>query len=69
MQKKNEKLYLEEYILLRLEEVREERCQDSESEFLLGETYAFVECLEVILKDKGVDNETLLIIEKRYGVR
>lgn len=69
MQEEKEKIYLEEYILLRLEEVQEEREQDDESEFLLGETYAFVECLEVILKSKGVDNETLLNIEKRYGIR
>ena len=69
MQKTYEDMYLEEYILLRLEEVREERCQDTESEFLLGEAYAYVECLEVILKRQGVDNETLLTIEKRYGIR
>lgn len=69
MQKKYENLYLEEYILLRLEEVQEERCLDAESEFLLGQAYAFVECLEVILKSKGEDNETLLSIEKRYGIR
>lgn len=69
MQKKYEELHLDEYLMLRLEELREELSQDAESEFLLGQAYAFVECLEVILKSNGENDEELLSIERRYGLR
>lgn len=68
MQKKLED-FLEEYLISRLDELRETYFQEDNSEFYLGEAYAYVECLEVILEYKGADNETLLSIEERYGIK
>lgn len=69
MPKKYESMYLDEYILLRLAEVQDERRIDPESEFLLGEVYAYIECLEVILKNGGAEDEELLNLEERFGIR
>lgn len=53
-----------------LDEAWEEyRCCESDSEFLLGKIYAYVECLEVILQQNGVSNDALLALEKQYGIR
>lgn len=56
---------LEENIILFLEELNDEE----PTEFVLGEKYAYIECLEKILQSKGIDNETLLSLEKKYGIR
>lgn len=61
--------YLSESLFEWLEEVWQEYNQGNKSEFLLGEIYAYVECLEVLLRKQGVDNDTLLAIEEHYGIR
>lgn len=61
--------YLQENLITWLDEIWEEYSQGNKSEFLLGEIYAYIECLEIILQYKGVDNKTLLALEKHYGIR
>ena len=56
--------YLEEYILMCLDEVLDTEMTD----FLLGEIYAYVECLEIIWGWKGVDAATMLAFEKKCGI-
>lgn len=56
---------LDEYILLCLEELNEEE----QTEFVIGEKYAYIECLEILLQSKGVENEMLITLEKKYGIR
>lgn len=57
--------YLEEYILMCLDEVLDTEMTD----FLLGEIYAYVECLEIIWGWKGVDTATMLALEAKCGIR
>lgn len=57
--------YLEEYILMCLDEIKEADM----TEFLLGETYAYIECLEIIWESFGIDNKTMLALEAKYGIR
>lgn len=66
MEKKHTVLYLEEYILMCLYEIRSEGIT---TEFVLGEVYAYIECLEIIWQRKGVDNQTMLALEAKYGIR
>ncbi len=40
-----------------------------ENDFVMGEKYAYIECLEILLQDKGIKNETMLALEKKYGIR
>ena len=56
--------YLEEYILMCLDEVLDTEMTD----FLLGEIYAYVECLEIIWGWKGVDTATMIAFEKKCGI-
>lgn len=58
-----------ERLLMWLDEVWAEYSQGDKSDFLLGQIYAYIECLETILQNAGVDNETLLDIERQYGIR
>ena len=58
--------YLEEYIIMCLDEIMEIGETD---DFLIGEIYAYIECLEIILQKQGVDNNTLLALEAKYGIR
>lgn len=57
--------YLEEYIMMCLDEIME----TDKTEFLLGEIYAYVECLEIIWQWKGVDNATMLALEAKCGIK
>lgn len=66
MGKKHTVLYLEKYILMCLDEIRSEGIK---TEFVLGEVYAYIECLEIIWQRKGVDNQTMLALEAKYGIR
>lgn len=52
-----------------LNELWQEYCRGDDSDFLLGEIYAYVECLEVILQSEGADHDVLLDLEARYGIR
>lgn len=65
MCKQNTTQYLEEYILMCLDEILGKVIDD----FLLGEIYAYIECLEIIMKRRGVDDKTLLALEAKYGIR
>ena len=40
-----------------------------ENDFVMGEKYAYIECLEILLQDKGIKNETMLAPDKclKYG--
>lgn len=69
MSKKSAIKQLKEKLFMWLDEIWEEYSQGDESEFLLGEIYGYVECLEIILQSEGVDNETILALESRYGIR
>jgi len=59
---------LEKYIMTCLDEIRTQNELEN-SEFLQGELYAYLECLEIILQGQGVDNAELLALEERLGVR
>ena len=61
--------HLKEQLTMWLDEIWEEYSKGDESDFLLGEIYGYVECLEIILQYEGVDNATILALEKRYGIR
>lgn len=69
MGNQTKKVYLSECLFEWLEEVWQEYNQGNKSDFLLGELYAYMECLEVILKRQGVDNDTLLALEEHFGIR
>lgn len=62
-------IYLQEKLLEWLDDVWNEYCNCDTSDFLLGQLYAYMECLEVILKSEGVDNSTMLALEEQYGIR
>ena len=57
--------YLEQYIQMSLDEIMEAEMTD----FLLGEVYAYVECLEIIWEWKGVGNTTMHALEAKCGIR
>ena len=61
--------YLQEKILLWLDEVWNEYCSFGRTEFLLGKIYAYVECLEIIMELDGADNDEMLALESLYGIR
>lgn len=69
MQKQEAQLvkYLTEYIEKCLEELRYGNAE-SLTEIVCGEIYAYIECLEIILTGKGVNEETLRELELKYGV-
>lgn len=69
MQKKDVLNCLEEHILISLEEIREESRLGYDCEFVQGKVYAYVECLEVVWKSKGMDNNMLLTLEARHEIR
>ena len=58
--------YLVKYIFMCLDEIME---IEEMTDFLTGEVYAYIECLEIILSRQGVDNKTLLAIEAKYGIK
>lgn len=58
--------YLEEYILICLNEITG---IDDKTDFLMGEVYAYIECLEILLKKQGKDNEAILELEKKFGIK
>jgi len=61
--------FMQDFIFENLDELREEMLIDGENDFLWGKIYGYLECLESILIEIGVDNEIILDIEKQYGVR
>lgn len=69
MQKKNGLARIEEYLLISLEEIRKERRLGYDCEFAQGKTYAYVECLEFIWNDMGMDYDIMLALEARHGIR
>lgn len=69
MRKQSAITYLKEQLVMWLDEVWKEYCQGNKTDFLLGQIYAYVECLEVLMQCEGVDNQTQLDIETRYGLR
>lgn len=70
MQKQEARLaeYLSEYIETCLEELRSGNDERTVEEFTFGETYAYVECLEIILSFQGADREALRKLELKYGI-
>lgn len=38
------------------------------NEFQLGEIYAYLECLEIILCNEGVRRDEIMALEKKYGI-
>lgn len=58
--------YLEEHIVMCLDDIME---GEKMTDFLTGEIYAYIECLEIILQRQGVDNKTLLALEAKYGIK
>ena len=69
MSKEETIAYLREHLRLCLDELLEDCDNSTDSEFLMGEMYAYTECLEIILQSDGVDNDTLLALEQHYGIR
>lgn len=63
--------YLFRYLISSLDELKELRMNAPEKrddEFLLGETYAFLECLEIILLSTDTERAVMLGFEKKYGI-
>ena len=63
--------YLFRYLISSLDELKELRMNAPEKrddEFLLGETYAFLECLEIILLSTDTERAVMLGLEKKYGI-
>lgn len=46
-------------------ECLDELNEAAENDFVMGEKYAYIECLEILLQDKGIKNETMLALEKK----
>ncbi len=38
------------------------------NEFQLGEIYAYLACLEIILFNEGVRRDEIMALEKKYGI-
>jgi hypothetical protein len=70
MQKQKAQLteYLSEHIEMCLEELHSVGGGQAAKEFICGETYAYVECLEIILIASGADDNALRELERKYGV-
>ncbi len=62
--------YLLRYLISSLDELKELRMtpEKRDDEFLLGETYAFLECLEIILLSTDTERAVMLGLEKKYGI-
>lgn len=63
--------YLLRYLISSLDELKELRMNapgKRDDEFLLGETYAFLECLEIILLSTDTERAVMLGLEKKYGI-
>lgn len=70
MQKQEVRLveYLTKYIEMSLEELRTGAVGKIATEFVCGETYAYIECLEIILIHNGADENALRELELKYGI-
>ena len=63
-------LFLKKHIVMSLNEIREtSRNGSDKTNFELGEVYAYVDCLEMLLQYQGVENCVLLALEEKYGIR
>ena len=61
---------LEKHIEGCLDEIIHARkCGTENTEFLVGEIHAYLDCLEIILQSKGVDRQQILLVEEKYGIR
>lgn len=61
--------YIEEKLLKWLDEAWDDYCYGGNSEFVLGKIYAYVEVLEEMLSKEGASDESLLDLERQYGIR
>lgn len=69
MSKQSVIIFIVDKLYAWLDEAWSEYSGGYESEFLLGKIYAYIECLEIILQSEGIDNEELLALEEKYGIK